>query len=139
MRLAACLLLALGCSDAHGSEPDPAHPPHPDDCNPLNFFGTYWVEFRKLDGTCPEQTSGLVRIDEETMSPDATCVANSPKRMRENGCVTESDFSCSSPLGTAHWVGVLTQRDEGASIMSGIVTISTSSCIGTYEVTYSRQ
>lgn len=131
-------LLLVACSaNANEGWGDPA--PQELVCNPLNVFGTYLIEFEQTSGNCPQQASGLVRLGESKLYGWARCTENALTRFSKNNCRQDSDLICTDGDAAFELVSVVTIHDLAASSASGIVTLTRESCIGTYNITYTRQ
>lgn len=133
----ALALLLLGCSS---SAVTPTCKPGADNS------GTYWVEFATLSGTCPDQDSGLVRLDDGGDIP-AGCFDIDAPVSSADGCTLELHRACDTPGipgGQTEFTSVITQQDSAGDTFAGTLTMfirdgSGELCHGSFRVSYVRQ
>lgn len=138
----ACVFVAgavtLGACDQHerGETDD-----EPLVCEPEDREGTYILSFAVTSGDCGELPDQRVRLEDSDDLPDG-CKFDKPDEWAENGCKLRRFYTCVTDLGTSRWTAVTEQRDESASVLTGIVTVKLSGdqpCMGMYNVRYVRE
>ncbi len=123
-RLVAVLVLISGCASAAASPSEPVA------CKRSDRHGTYLVSFSIVSGNCGAIPATLVNSDDAGNACAATSVSWS-----EGDCKLESAVNCNG----SHAVGVVTQRSADGSYLDGTFSMQTTTCIGTYDVRYTRQ
>ena len=109
-------------------------------CNFDTVSGTYLVHYQKVSGTCADLPD-VVTTTRVNDTPEGCTTAKD--EALENGCRHDFDYTCVTSGETDRIVGYLRQRDASADHFDGLITVYASygsqSCVGTYDVTSTRQ
>jgi hypothetical protein len=131
--IVAVCLLAASC----GSDPGA---PGGVGCNFDTVSGKYLIHRVKTAGTCPEIPDVVATTSVGGIWSGCTVAKDEPS---ENGCRRDFDVTCTDSGETDRIVGYTRQRDESADRFDGLHTyyasVPSGSCVGTYDVTYTRQ
>jgi|GEM_PF-2742004 hypothetical protein len=139
MVVAMLVATMTGCgSDGGGSAGAPAH------CDPSQRVGTYLLQYTTISGDCGNYADVLVMWGAPSDPAAGTCttVASS---VSGDGCQLGWTDNCTLPNGAnGIFTWTVTQKTVDASVLSGATTSEILSppsdvCLGTYDVTYTRQ
>jgi hypothetical protein len=110
----------------------------PTNCNQSDRHGTYLVHLQTVSGSCGPVPDSLVPT---AVAPSCMVTAE----MWSNGnCQVDRTLWCARPDSTVTTITETTrQQTQDGSVIKGGATFSTSgpsgSCLGTYNLTYTRQ
>lgn len=112
----------------------PSSTPHfkPSSCDPRQCSGAYLVHFVERSGNCGQVPDTLIVIGNE---PTSECRATYSS-VEDNGCKLVDSIECATSTGDR----VLSIQDSTCSSIKGTMSITvTGNCMGTYDLTYTRQ
>lgn len=131
--------VTFGACDEHergeGDEEEPLV------CEPEDREGSYVLSFVLMKGDCGHFAEQRVEIEDVDALPDG-CKLDKPDEWVESDCKLRRYYTCVTDLGTSTWTAVTEQHDEGATVLTGVVTVKLTGeqpCMGTYSVRYDRE
>ena len=110
-------------------------------CEREDREGWYLLSFAVTSGDCGLFSDQRVHIENTEALPDG-CKLDKPDEWVDNDCKLRRFYTCVTDLGTSKWTSVTQQRDEAASVLTGIVTVKLTGdqpCMGMYNVQYERE
>jgi hypothetical protein len=110
-------------------------------CEREDREGSYLLSFAIMKGDCGHFADQRVNVEDVEALP-AGCKLDHPDEWVDNDCKLRRYYTCVTDLGTSKWTSVTEQHDEGATVLSGVVTVKLTGeqpCMGTYGVRYARQ
>ena len=128
--------VTLGACDEHKRGEGDDEPPLV--CEPSDREGTYLMSFVVMRGDCGELADQIVKIEDVDALPES-CKFDVDDEWTERDCKLKRYYTCVTDLGTSKWTSVTEQHDEGATVLTGVVTVKLSGeqpCMGTYSVRY---
>lgn len=121
-------LVVVGCGGGDAEEPA--------ECDPEDRSGTYLISYDLRSGDCGELPETVGRLSADDLRPE--CELSAPDVWSDNGCTFERATYCEIDGVAVDSIGTTTANND-ASRITGILTVSSGSCVGTYDMTAERQ
>ncbi len=108
----------------------------PTQCNKADRHGNYLFESTRISGNCGDIPTVLVSLDSPA---DPTCMSVS-NVSSQGDCKFDGVTKCAAAGGgTLTITASVTQQTQDGSVLTGTATEETPSCVGTYDVKYTRK
>lgn len=135
--LTTVLLFALGCGD---SSSKPGHPTGP--C--ADPSGAYLFHLSERGGTCGAVPDSIITIDSISSAMAGSC-QSANESAADHCSATIHEICPQQDGGSIEAKGTLNSEDNASTKLNGVWTITVYapggavSCVGTYDVSYTRQ